>query len=87
MFRILYSVLLPFLTPFFVYWIFWRIVKKTQNPFPIKMLTIIGLFLALIFLFFFSVSDKAPADSIYVPPKFENGKIVPAHMDKRTNEN
>ena len=87
MFRIIYSVLLPFFTPFLVYWIFWRTVKKTQTDLPIKMLTMCGLLFALIFLFFFSASDKAPADSIYVPPKFENGKIIPAHMDKKTDAN
>lgn len=87
MFRIIYSVLLPFFTPFLLYWIFQYTTKKHSTVFPIRILTMIGLLFALIFLFFFSASDKAPADSIYVPPKFENGKIIPAHMDQKLNEN
>ena len=82
MFRILYSVLLPFLLPFVFYWIYRRKNNIRQELYPVQTLTAAGLGLVLIFLFVFSEPDKAPADSTYVPPKFENGQIVPATLEK-----
>ena len=83
MFRILYSVILPFLLPFAGYWAY-RIRKKTRrNDFPFQTLTAVGLGLVFVFLFVFSVPDKAPADSLYTPPKFENGQIVPALLQSK----
>lgn len=82
MFRILYSVILPFLLPFVFYWIYRRKHHIRQEFYPVQTLTAAGLGLVLIFLFIFSASDRAPADSIYTPPKFENGQIVPAALQK-----
>ncbi len=79
MFRIIYSVLLPFLTPFALYWLAGYFSKSVPRHWPVKTLTAAGLGLVLIFLFVFSDPDKAPAGSAYVPPKFENGNIIPAH--------
>ena len=80
MFRVLYSVLLPFLIPFIIYWIYRRKRHIRQELYPVQTLTAAGLGLVLIFLFVFSEPDKAPADSTYTPPKFENGQIVPATL-------
>lgn len=86
MFRIVYSVLLPFLTPFALYWLARRFKKTPAREIcPLKTLTVAGLGLVLIFLFVFSVPDRSPAGSVYTPPKFENGKIVPAHMDRKND--
>ncbi len=84
MFRIVYSVLLPFLTPFLLFWIKRRLSEKPL-VYPVKSLVVIGLGLVLIFLFVFSKPERASTDSIYTPPKFENGKIIPAHMDRKNN--
>jgi len=54
-----------------------------QEFYPVQTLTAAGLGLVLVFLFMFSIPDKAPADSAYVPPKFENGQIVPATLQTR----
>ena len=80
MFRILYSVLLPFFSPFAVWWLFRRMKNGRRKNYPVQALTVTGLALVFLFLFVFSVPDKAPADSAYVPPKFENGQIVPAAL-------
>ena len=82
MFRILYSVFLPFLLPFLVFWAYRR-VKKSRRKCPFLVLTVTGLGLVFLFLFVFSVPDRAPADSAYVPPKFENGRIVPATLQPK----
>ncbi|MBO4521276.1 MAG: hypothetical protein J5787_08740 [Alphaproteobacteria bacterium] len=83
MFRMLYSVLLPFLSPFIVYWIYRRVKKIRRKDYPLQMLIAAGLALVLIFLFIFSVPDKAPANSAYTAPKFENGHIVPASLGQK----
>ncbi|MBR1946084.1 MAG: hypothetical protein IJ846_07330 [Alphaproteobacteria bacterium] len=83
MFRVLYSVLLPFVLPFVFYWIYRRRRGMKQEFYPVQTLTAAGLGLVLVFLFMFSIPDKAPADSAYVPPKFENGQIVPATLQTR----
>ena len=84
MFRILYSVLLPFLSPFIFYWIYRRRKNMRKKAYPFQALTVAGLGLALIFLFIFSVPDKAPANSAYTVPKFENGHIIPAALKTKT---
>ncbi|MBR1777458.1 MAG: hypothetical protein IJ752_02585 [Alphaproteobacteria bacterium] len=86
MFRILYSVLLPFLAPFIFCWIYRR-RRNIRDFFPVQTVTLAGLGLVLVFLFVFSVPDKAPADSAYTPPKFENGKVIPAFLEQKSNEN
>lgn len=82
MFRILYSVILPFLSPFIAFWAYRR-VKNSRREYPVQILTITGLGLVFLFLFVFSVPDRAPADSAYMPPKFENGQIVPATLEAK----
>lgn len=84
MFRILFSVLLPFSIPFLIYAVKRRFVK-TADTYPLKTLTAAGLGCVFAFLFFFSEPEKAPADSVYTPPKFVNGQIVPAHMDQASD--
>lgn len=81
MFRIFFSVLLPFSIPFLIYGIKRRFAK-TAGAYPLKPLIAAGLGCVFAFLFFFSEPEKAPADSVYTPPKFVNGQIVPAHMDQ-----
>ena len=83
MFRIVYSVLLPFLAPFVCHRL-WRacFAKNAERPYPARALFATGLICVLAYLCVFSDSGKASADSVYTPPKFENGRIVPAHMDE-----
>lgn len=84
MFRMLYSVLLPFLSPFIVYGIYRRKKNRRKKEYPLQALTATGLGLVLIFLFVFSIPDKAPANSAYTAPKFENGQIVPAALKQKS---
>lgn len=84
MFRIVCSVLLPFSAPFVCHRL-WRVFfakSAEERPYPARVLFATGLVCVLAYLCVFSDFGKAPADSVYTPPKFENGRIVPAHMDK-----
>ena len=83
MFRILYSVFLPFLLPFIFYWIYMRKKNARKKAYPFQALTAAGLGLVFIFLFVFSIPDRAPANSAYTAPKFENGHIVPAALEQK----
>lgn len=85
MFRILYSVLLPFWLPFIIYWIYRRKKGIQQQTYPLRLLITAGLGLVFVFLFVFSVPDRAPANSVYTPPKFENGKIIAATLEQSKN--
>ena len=69
MFRMLYSVLLPFLLPFIIYWIYRRKKNMQQQTYPVQLLIAVGFGLVFAFLFVFSVPDKAPANSTYTPPR------------------
>lgn len=81
MLRIIYSVVLPFFLPLFLYWMR-RQFRRTPSvqPYPVRELVLSGLIFVMIFLSAFSAADRAPADSSYTPPRFENGHIVPAQM-------
>jgi len=58
-------------------------IHAQKNPrkkaYPFQALTAAGLGL----VFIFSIPDKAPANSAYTAPKFENGHIVPAALEQR----
>lgn len=86
MLRIVYSVVLPFFLPLFLYWMR-RQLRRTPaaQPYPARELILSGLILVMVFLFAFSVADRAPADSSYTPPRFENGQIVPARMEVKNH--
>ena len=82
MLRLMYSVLLPFLLPFAAYWAYGRI-KKNSAECPFRILIVSGLTLVFLFLFVFSVPERAPAESTYRPPRFENGQIIPALLERK----
>lgn len=86
MLRIIYSVVLPFFLPLFLYWLRRQFRRMPgSEPYPVKELILSGLILVMLFLFAFSVADRAPADSSYTPPRFENGRIVPARMEMKAH--
>lgn len=66
MFRIIYSVLLPFLTPFALYWLTGRFpAADKRESWPLKTLTAAGLGLVLIFYSFFRTRQSAGRQHLY----------------------
>lgn len=78
---ILLRVLL-FLVPFVLYWLYWRLLKRRNDEgkptYPLAILTICGLVLVAASFLVLRATEGEGTDSIYIPPKYEDGKIVPA---------
>ncbi len=86
MFRIILSFFLPLFLPLLIYRIgrtAYRVPK--EKPYPVYTLAVSGLILMFLTLSVFALRDRAPADSIYVPPRYVDGRIVPGHMETRTD--
>ena len=76
----------PFIFPTIIYfsWRYFDVIrsvkeKEYKSP-PWAILMVIGAIFAMIFLSLFAINDKAPATAKYEPPKYENGKLIPAKM-------
>jgi len=78
---ILLRVLL-FLVPFVLYWLYWRLLKRRQDSgrptYPLAILAICGLVLVAASFLVLRATEGEGTNSTYVPPKYEDGKIVPA---------
>ena len=51
---------------------------KVRKKIPIIKLSILSLIFTILVLGYFRYSSHFPPDTTYSPPKFENGKLVPA---------
>ena len=81
---VLPSVLL-FLLPFGLYFLWAKLQRRrvegaAMAAAPLGWIAVAGLVLALGgFLFFMDLTAAAP-DGVYVPPRYENGQVVPGHF-------
>lgn len=80
--RIALTILLPFLLPFIIF-ILWRAlglgksVPQWFEDLPWLTLLSSGVILAGVTLTTWTLLDRAPAGTEYVPPRVEDGKIIP----------
>jgi len=93
MLRILYSYVVPFLLPAAVYaaWVWYRVryvarhggeaPKLEQGPWP--LLLFLGAVLAFGMLALTALTQGGSPDATYVPPRLENGRIVPGHLEPK----
>jgi len=78
--------LLPFLLPLIVYFA-WRLVYGTDRlpewaqQVPWVSLLSVGIVLAALTLGVYRLTSNEPAGRHYVPPRMEDGTIVPGHFD------
>ena len=89
--RILFTYAVPFLLPMAVYmaWVWYRTgyvarhggeaPRLEQGPWP--LLLFLGAALVLVVLGATALSRGGTADLIYVPPRLENGQVVPGHLE------
>jgi len=74
--------ILPFLIPFIGYFIWLKIMrvlgKERTWSHPWHWLFLAGT-LGLLVMFAVFAQEGAPAGSIYVPPVYKDGKIIPGH--------
>jgi hypothetical protein len=83
---VLPSVLL-FLLPFVLY-AGWLAVQKRRgahvaHPRAYLYVAAVGLALAALGLLFFVDFEAAEPDGVYVPPRYEDGRLVPGHFAPR----
>ncbi len=95
MIRILFTYVVPFLLPIVTYalWVWYRTryvaahggeaPEFEKGPWPLLLFA--GAVLALIVLGFTAFLDSnSPEEGDYVPPRVEDGKIIPGHIQPRT---
>ena len=91
--RVLLTIVLPLVLPTAVYvlWVttlrparrngatWWRVL-------PWVWLAGAGVALLAIVLFVVTVHFGRPQEGVYVPPRWENGHIVPGHMERKSGQ-
>jgi len=82
MLRLFFIYIVPFFLPAAVFWTYRRLKPSASTgKTPYLPLFFTGLILTAAFLCFFATNDKAPASSVYTPPKYVDGRLVPATMN------
>lgn len=81
---VLPSVLL-FLLPFALYFLWAGIQRRRADAVtvaiaPYRWIALAGLVLAAGGFLYFMDLTAAPPDGVYVPPRYENGRVVPGHF-------
>ena len=88
MFRVLLTIVLPLVLPTALYlaWVRTTHPEKDGGPMhwralPWLWLAGAGTVLLLLVLFVVNVHFGNPEPGVYVPPRWENGHIVPGHLE------
>lgn len=83
MLRAWLQVLVPFLAPFAVYFV-WRLLVTRERALlertPWYVLTLVGLALAAVSLASLAFITGAPPDVTYEPPHMQDGQVVPGRF-------
>ena len=66
--------------PFVVYYLLIRFTKKNNKKFPIMTLSSMSLLLLIVALVYLRFTSVEPVGLKYIPPKFENNKVVPSQV-------
>jgi len=88
MLRIVLIQIALFATPFLVWALYVLAVRRRRavsggvfDDAPIAWLIVSGIILAAASLFFLAVSTGSEPGGSYVPPRYEDGRIVPGHVE------
>ena len=83
MLRIVLSYLLPFILPFAAFFLY-RLLMTSGQPLlrrtPWFVLSVIGMALVVGTLVSFALFGGEVQEGVYVPPSFEDGRVVPGHV-------
>jgi hypothetical protein len=90
MLRVVLTIVLPLLLPTALY-LLWVITFGAEHDgkairwtaVPWIWLAGAGAVLLAIVLFVVTIHFGSPQEGVYVPPRFEGGRIVPGHMEPR----
>jgi hypothetical protein len=82
MFRILLQYLLPLILPALIYLAYIAIARGGKidrlGQAPWLQLTIAGVALLVVSLVAWGLTTGSPPEEVYVPPRFEDGRVVPS---------
>jgi hypothetical protein len=88
MFRVLLTIVLPLLLPTAIYiaWVAftsWSASRERVrlSALPLVWLAFAGVALLAIVLITVTVHFGDPADGRYVPPRYEDGRVIPPHVE------
>ena len=90
--RVLLTIVLPLILPTALY-LLWVTTLRRPSPgsearwaaLPWVWLAGAGVVLLAIVLFVVTVHFGAPQQGVYVPPRWQNGHIVPGHIEPQTH--
>jgi Family of unknown function (DUF6111) len=91
--RILLTIILPLLLPTALYLAWVTVLRPAQHDgatqwaaLPWLWLAGAGIALLAIVLFVITVHFGAPVEGVYVPPRWQNGHIVPGHVEPKSTQ-
>jgi hypothetical protein len=88
MLRVLLTVVLPLLLPTAIYAAWIAVTSRSADRGPVRLgprslvwLALAGVVLLALVLVTISVHFGEPVRGRYVPPRYENGQVVPPHLE------
>jgi Family of unknown function (DUF6111) len=90
MLRVFVTIVLPLMLPTALYLAWVRTTQRREadgirwSTLPWVWLVGAGTVLLIVVLFVVNVHFGRPVQGIYVPPRWENGRIVPGHVEPST---
>jgi len=91
--RILLTIVLPLLLPTALYLLWVTTLRPARHDgtlrwmaLPWLWLAVAGVSLLAIVLFVVTVHFGAPQEGVYVPPRLQNGHIVPGHIEPKSTQ-
>ena len=91
--RVLLTIVLPLLLPTAVYLLWVTALRPARRngatlwrALPWVWLAGVGVVLLALVLFVVTVHFGRPQEGVYVPPRWENGHIVPGHIEPKPGQ-
>ena len=91
MLRVFFEILLPLILPTVLYLLWMWLANELQrgevagwSGLPWLWLAATGIVLLAAMLFLLPVRFGTSAPGVYVPPRWENGRIIPGHIEPRS---
>lgn len=88
MLRVFFTIVLPLILPTAVYLAWLRVARRSQQDRAVRWAALPWLWLAGagavllgIVLFVVTVHFGTSQPGVYVPPRWENGRVVPGHIE------
>lgn len=88
MLRVLLTIVLPLLLPTAIYVAWIAVASRSANREPLRLgamplvwLAFAGVVLLALVLVTVTVHFGEPAGGRYVPPRYEDGRVIPPHLD------